>query len=432
MTSTTRQALALLVTIASLGACGPDAAESPDTGTDADPATDVPGRLVIVGGGLDADTEPVYRAVLEARQGDGPFCVMPTASGVPDESMASSVERFRGYAEQYGMDSLEVTGIWITTENMEAASQPAVVDSIAACSGYWFVGGVQDRVVQTFRPATGDTPGYEALMQRWNEGAVVSGSSAGAAMMSSRSIGGGSPEAALEFGVARDLDGDWEADGEGVWVLPGMDFVPWAIVGQHHLARGRWGRLVVAAMVEQDELGFGIDENTALVVDHTAAGPVATVVGASSVLMVDVSDAELDLDARTGTGIRLELIGVGDRVDIATRQVTRMRDGRSPPEPGIDASASGDPDEQLVQPSVDEIAAAPFEGWAFLHLLHQMATSESFTEVTLDGGARVLHLRAGPNAIALADPSGEPVEGAGTPYALSVGPLLLDVREPGM
>ena len=370
-------------------------------------------------------------ASYEARQGDGPFCVMPTASGVPEESMASATERFRGYADRFGMDGLEVTGVWITTENMEAASQPAVVDSISACSGFWFVGGVQDRVVQTFRPAAGDTPGYDALMRRWNEGAVVAGSSAGAAMMSSRSIGGGAPADALAYGVARDTDGDWEADGEGVWVLPGMDFVPWAIVGQHHLARGRWGRLVVATMVEQDVLGLGIDENTALVVDYLPDGPVAMVVGASGVLMVDVSDAEVDAEARTATGIRLELLGAGDRFDVTTRVVTRMREGRFAPEPGIDASATTDPDEPLVQPSVDQIAADPFARWALLHLIHQMTTSESFTDVALDGGARTLHLRPGPNPVALADPTGEPVEGAGTPFGLSVGPLVLDVRAPG-
>jgi cyanophycinase len=426
------RAICALVAFAFMAACGTEGDMSASSTERAGPAANTPGRLVIVGGGLDADTEPVYRAVLEARQGDGPFCVMPTASGVPEESMGSAVERFRGYADQFGMDALEVTGIWITTENMEAASQPAVVDSIAGCSGYWFVGGVQDRIVQTFRPPTGDTPGYAALMRRWNEGAVVAGSSAGAAMMSSRSIGGGSPADALEFGVARDQDGDWEPDGEGVWVLPGMDFVPWAIVGQHHLARGRWGRLVVATMVEPDELGLGIDENTALVVDHEAGGPVATVVGASSVLMVDVSQAEVDAAARTATGIRLELLGAGDRLDVTTREVTRMTVGRFPPDPGIDETASGDPDETLVQPTVAEIAADPFARWAFLHLLHQMATSESFTEVTLDGGARELRLRPGPGATALVSAGGDPVEGAGTPYALSVGPVILDVRMPGM
>jgi len=411
-----------------LAACGTESSE-PDAGNEsASSATaDGPGRLVIVGGGLDADTEVVYQAVLEARQGDGPFCVMPTASGAPEGSMNSAVERF----ERYGEEGIEVTGIWITTENMEAASNPAVVDSIAACSGYWFVGGSQSRVTQTFRPEEGDTPGYEALMRRWNEGAVVSGSSAGAAMMSTRSIGGGSPAEALEVGVARDMDGDWSADGDGVWVLPGMDFVPWAIVGQHHLARGRWGRLVVATMVEQDEIGFGIDENTAVVVDHSADGPVGTVIGASSVLFVDVSEAEVDATNRTASNIRLELLGAGDRFDFGTGAVTRETLGRVAPDGTIDTSASGEPGELLAQPSIEEIQADPFERWYFLHLLNQMAASETFSEVTLDGGARMLTLRPGNGAVAWADPRGEAVEGAGTPYALSVGPVMLDITMPG-
>lgn len=422
-----------------LGACAPS--DAPDGWGDEAMAdardvswgpTGTPGRLVIVGGGLDADTESVYRAVLEAREGDGPFCVMPTASGVPDQSMNSSIDRFREYGAEFEQADLEVTGIWITTENMEAASAPAVVDSIAACSGFWFVGGAQSRIVRAFRPAEGDTPAYDALMRRWNEGAVVAGSSAGAAMMSSRSIGGGSPEEALDVGVARDADGDWEADGDGVWVLPGMDFVPWAILGQHHLARGRWGRLVVATMVEDDDLGLGIDENTAVVVDHGPDGPMGEVVGASSVLVVDVSEAEVDPAARTAQGIRLELLGAGDRINLSTAEVTRRTIDRFTPEGGIDRTASGDPDALLMEPTLEAIVDDPFARWAFLHLLHQLATSETFSEVTLDGGARALYLRPGPSAVALADPTGEPVEGAGTPYGLSVGPILLDVRMPGM
>lgn len=418
MPSTARPTPILLTALVLLAGCAP--ADGPPEGG---PAT---GRLVIVGGSLDADNEAVYRAVLESRQGDGPLCVMPTASGAPEESMASAMERLRAV----GGPDVGVTGIWITTENPEAASRPAVVDSIAACSGYWFVGGSQSRILQAFRPASGDTPGYEALMRRWGEGAVVAGTSAGAAMMSSRSIGGGSPLEALATGVARDGDGDWEADGEGVWVMPGMDFAPWAILGQHHLARGRWGRLVVAVMVEPDSLGIGIDENTALVVDHGPGGPTGRVIGASSVLVVDVSGAEVDPAARTAAGIRLELLGAGDAIDLETGEVERATAGRTVPGGGIDTSASGDPDETLVPPSLEAIAEAPFERWALLHLLNRMAAGE-VAEVTLDGGARVLRLRTGDGFVGLADPEGEPVEGAGTPRGLSAGPLVLDVRPAG-
>ena len=417
-------ALAIGLGSFSLMACGDAAKGDPTAESGAIPA-ESHGRLVIVGGGLSSENADVYHAVLEGRDGNGPFCVMPTASGVPEESMNSAVERFTGYAAdaRYSGMSAEVTGLWITTENPEAASDSTMVERIEACSGFWFVGGVQSRVMQVFRPATGDSPGYRALMRRWREGAVVAGSSAGAAMMSSRSIGSGTPAAALEFGVVRDADGDGEEDGEGVWLLPGMDFVPWAIVGQHHLARGRWGRLVVAVLEEEDRLGLGIDENTALVYDDDG---IAEVVGASGVLMFDVTGATPGDAPRTATGIRVEFLGAGDRVDVRTLAVTRSTAGKAQPTPPPVADASGGaaPDEDgITPPTIDEIAADPFARWALLHLLHAFAAG-TVDEVALDGGARTLTLRRAPGFASWARAE-EGVQG--TPAGLSAGPLTLDI-----
>jgi cyanophycinase len=335
------------------------------------------------------------------------------------------VERFTGYAAdaRYAGRSAEVTGLWITTENPEAASDSALVARITDCSGYWFVGGVQSRVMQVFRPASGDTPGYGALMRRWRDGAVVAGSSAGAAMMSSRSIGSGAPAAALEFGVTRDANDDGEEDGEGVWVLPGMDFVPWAIVGQHHLARGRWGRLVVAVLEEEDRLGLGIDENTALVYD---ADGVAEVVGASGVLMFDVTGAVPGELPRTATGIRVEFLGAGDRVDVRTLEVTRRTVGKAaPPPPAAGSATSERPSDgdDVAPPTIDAIAADPFARWALLHLLHAFAAG-AVEEVVLDGGARTLTLRRGDG---FAGWAGAESGVQGTPAGLSAGPLILDI-----
>lgn len=384
-----------------LVACGGEDAPPAD-GPTAAPA-DAHGRLVIVGGALAADNAEVYRAVLEGRNGPGPMCVIPTASGVPEESMASAVARF----QEHG--AAQVEGIWITTENPEAANDSAVVAALGACSGYWFVGGVQSRVMDVFRPGGEPTRADRAIHERWRAGAVVSGSSAGAAMMPSRTIGSGSSAEAMEFGVTA-LE-----DGPGVWVMDGMDFVPWAIIGQHHLARGRWGRLVVATVEEPaTTLGLGIDENTALVYENG----VARVVGASGVLLVDASDAAQGADGSV-TGIRLHLLGSGDgvRVDNSAALIAGGKSAVSPPTAG---------------PSIEEIAAAPFERWAFLHLLHHIAATRPVAgedgTIELDGGARTLRLRRGEDFFARAFE----IEGVqGTPFGLTVGPLILDLGAPG-
>ncbi len=366
-----------------------------------DPAAAEPaGRLVIVGGALDRGNAGVYRAVLEARQGDGPFCVLPTASGVPEESMASAVAAFT----EHGADSVD--GVFITTDNPDAARDPAIAERLSRCSGFWFVGGVQSRVVDVFLPGGARTPAYDAVMERFRAGAVVSGSSAGAAIMSPTMIAGGSSAGALAEGVVTE-EGE-EEDAEGVLVEPGMGFHEGAVYDQHFLARGRIGRLLVATLAGVgDGVGFGIDENTALVVD----GPEAWVVGASGVVLVDARDAERSPTGHGGTGLRLYLVGDGDRIDLETLEVVPAGD------------------KPVLVPVDAEVAAPddPFARWAFLHLLHDLGTSEaSSVDVAAEG--YVLSVQEGPEfqARAHAEPGVE-----NTPRGLSAGPFVVSLMPEG-
>lgn len=64
-------------------------------------------------------------------------------------------------------------------------------------------------------------------------------------------------------------------------------------------------------------VAFGIDENTALVVD----GDRATVVGESAVVVVDGRSARSATD-RGARALRVTLVGSGDRVDLGTLDVT--------------------------------------------------------------------------------------------------------------
>ncbi len=374
---------AAAVTLLSTG-CAPDDALREE----AEPSR---GRLVIVGGALQRENADVYRAVLEARDGSGPFCVLPTASGVPEESMASAVAAF----EEHGADSVD--GVFVSTDNPEAAYDDAVVQRLGACSGYWFVGGVQSRVVEVFRPGGASTPAYEVVMRRFAEGAVVSGSSAGAAIMSTRMIAGGSSAGALAHGT---VEGGADDDEEGVVIEPGLGFDDHAVYDQHFLARGRIGRLLVATLAGVGGgVGFGIDENTALVLD----GPHARVVGASGVVLVDARAAVPSATGFGGTGLRVTLLGTGDGLDLETLEVTP---GAGKTALGATAGRPEDPED-------------PFARWAFLHLLHGLATSE-VADVAVPVEGYDLRLRKGPGFLALG--YGEPgVEG--TPRGLTVGPL---------
>ncbi|MHB1194355.1 MAG: cyanophycinase [Longimicrobiales bacterium] len=363
-----------------------------------------PGRLVIVGGALARGNAEVYGAIVEGRHGDGPLCVVPTAGADPAASMASAVETITGYAGEG-----KVVGILISLEDPSKADDPAMAAEIARCSGYFFTGGVQSRVLDVFLPQGRQTEAYRALMRRWREGAVVSGSSAGAAMMSGVMIAGGSSPGALERGISAAAASEQEEEGaQGVTMEPGMGFYREALLDQHFLARGRIGRLLVAVLATDSvPVGFGIDENTALVVD----GNQARVLGASGMIIVDGRQARRS-SATRGTGLRVSLAGTGDAVDLRTLDV-RAGSGKVPVP--VTGGALALPED-------------PFARFAFLQLLRDLAASPA-GEATFRLGTATLALREAPGFAASMRAADGGVQGV--PLGFSAGPFLVDLLPGG-
>jgi cyanophycinase len=380
-----------LAAACAMSACGPGDAEEGAA------AASAVGRLVIVGGALQAENAAVYQAIVEGRGGEGPPCVTPTASSDPLEAMEGAVERLEAYG---GVGSAR--GILISTEDPSRARDPEAVAELGACSGFFFTGGSQSRVLDVFLPEGDTTEAYRALWRRWQEGAVVSGTSAGAAMMSQVMISGGNSNEAVAHGIAV---GD---DAEGVEIRDGMGFFPPGMLDQHFLARGRIGRLLVSVLDEDTPpIGLGIDENTAMVVD----GDSAAVVGASGVVLVDGRMARR-MGPDRGSGLRVALAGAGDVIDLSTFEV--RREGAKVPVPVIRASM--------------DLPEDPFARWAFLHLLVDLASSE-------DPGA-MFALPEATLQVVEEDGFSAAMTGAtggveGTPAGFSAGPFRVDVLGPG-
>ncbi len=360
------------------------------------------GRLVSIGGGLSADNEPVYREILEGRQGDGPLCVIPTAGANPESSMEGAVGRI----DRWGGEGT-ARGILISTDAPERARDPEVAAEIRECSGFFFTGGVQSRIVDVFRPDGEATPAYEALMERFGDGAVVAGSSAGAAMMSDPMIAGGSSEGAFQEGAGPE---------GGVRIAPGMGFITTAVMDQHFLARGRIGRLLVAVLDDPEiTVGFGIDEDTALILE----GPLAWVSGASGVVLVDGTEsAPGGQTPAHGGGLRVELLGAGDTLDLRDLSVA------SGARKTAVADLALEPDEGAAPYEPVSPADGLFERWIFLHRLHAMAGDGSGEVVSEEEGHRI-RIRAGSDLRAVAYPE---VGVRGTPFGLSVGPLMVEIE----
>ncbi|WP_120077667.1 cyanophycinase [Aurantiacibacter odishensis] len=282
-----------------------------------------PGTLVIVGGGLEPDNAEIFAAFLEARPSSHPtIAIIPAASGEP----ARSAEAFREALIAHGADAdaIEVVRLAVmddpATADTDEARWAANVDNteeiarVAEAGAIWFTGGDQSRITGLLLNTEGrDTPMLAAIRARLRDGAVIGGTSAGAAVMSDPMITQGDTLAALLP----------DTQAEPLQVGRGLGFVADMLVDQHFGERARLGRLAAALLREGQphRRGAGIDENTALVL--RTGSNTARVLGEGYVTFLDARMAELGVGERFGvTNLGISLATSGDALDLVTGGVT--------------------------------------------------------------------------------------------------------------
>jgi cyanophycinase len=172
-------------------------------------AADPPkGTLVIVGGGkLPAAARDEF--IANAGGADkAKIVVIPTASTYADDE-----KEHAGYLEQW-KTAKAVDVKLLHTRDEKTANSDEFVKPLTDATGIWFSGGDQSRLTKAYA----GTKVLEFIRKRYADGAVVGGTSAGAAVMSKVMITGGTDEATT-------------ADGFGL--------LPEAVVDQHFSQRKR-------------------------------------------------------------------------------------------------------------------------------------------------------------------------------------------------
>jgi cyanophycinase len=298
------RALRAAALAAVLAACAAPAASS--TTSAPAPATstaraDAPrGHLFIVGGG--PRPEAMTRRFVDLAGGPGKarIVVFPMASADTG-------------AGAYGAESLRRLGAdaFHLTIGREEAMRDSVVRLLDGVTGVWFGGGDQSRLTA----ALGGTPVEAAIRRLYEQGAVIGGTSAGAAVMSAIMITG---DERRPGGARRDTTQAWiTIDRENVVTTRGFGLLPGAIVDQHFLRRRRHNRLVSLAMEHPTEIAVGIDESTAIQVNP---GGCWDIVGASQVVVYDARRARVSASGAPlgAAGIRMSVLPAGSRYDPAT------------------------------------------------------------------------------------------------------------------
>ena len=252
------------------------------------------GHLLVIGGAEDKYNERrILRKFLELTGKDGGetgVLIVPVASDFPEFASDVYVQAFR----RLGVPNPKVLRA-TSRQDVFDADVDALFDGV---DGIFITGGDQMRLVSVL----GGTKFAQRLREKVAEtNVVLAGTSAGAAGMSTTMIVRGDSAA--------------HPHKDSVRLSPGLGFLKNIIIDQHFTERGRISRLITAVSYNPYNLGIGIDENTAIILDNEG---VLEVFGAGSATIVDGSQisyneiAEVsDFQPFSVCGVQLHILGNG-------------------------------------------------------------------------------------------------------------------------
>ena len=279
------------------------------------PAAGAPkGTLVIIGGGLRGENEPVWERIVELAGGKGArIAVFGSASANPERAARLDVQRLNFYGADAFVVPLAVR--LPNTDYRAAANDPVLAAQVSSAAGAYFVGGDQARITEALRKPDGSsTLMLDALWQLYRRGGVIAGTSAGAAIMSKTMFYNvSSVLTTLKRGVA-----------DGMEMAPGIGFSGDDVfVDQHLLVRGRFARMLPVMLAKGYKTGLGIDENTAMIVHPNRD---VEVLGYKGALLIDLRHASSVPGNFNVSNARLSYLDNGDRFNIASHTFTPSPD----------------------------------------------------------------------------------------------------------
>jgi cyanophycinase len=171
---------------------------------------------------------------------DPQITVMTVATNEPE----SAARKYNSLFRSKGIKHISVIDI----SEREDAFKESALKKVREADALFFTGGDQLNVTSLL----GGTPLHDLIHERITDEFIIAGTSAGAAMMSNSMVVSGRNDTAPQVG--------------GVEIAPGMDLVTETIIDTHFTQRGRHGRLMTAIAHYPQDLGIGIDEQTAIVI----------------------------------------------------------------------------------------------------------------------------------------------------------------------
>ena len=265
------------------------------------------GHLLVIGGAEDKYNE---RRILKkflslAGEKDAEVLIIPVASDFPEFAAEVYTQAFRNL----GVANPRVLRA-VSRQDIVSADADKLLDGV---TGVFMTGGDQMRLVSLL----GGTKFADKLRKMVRESNVVlAGSSAGAAGMSTSMIVRGEPSS--------------HPHRNAVKLSPGLGFLKNIIIDQHFTERGRISRLITAVSYNPYNLGIGIDENTAIILNSDGILEVfgtgsATIVDGSQITYNEIAEVD-DNQPFSVCGVQLHVLRDGLVYDFLGRHPMQPTD----------------------------------------------------------------------------------------------------------
>jgi len=226
------------------------------------PGTGGKGPLIVIGGREERESHEERKILREVvRLGcrtSGKLLIVTAATSIPEDVAQAYITTF----EDLGAKGVELLDIRTREDAFDEANLQKLDD--AGC--IFFTGGDQLRITSQI----GGTPVFRRMLEIHDAGGVIAGTSAGAAAVPETMLISGSSEASLRV--------------DKLGMAPGLGVLRGVVIDSHFAERGRIGRLLAAVAQNPYNLGIGIDEDTAFIVEEETRG---RVMGSGAVYVID-------------------------------------------------------------------------------------------------------------------------------------------------
>ena len=261
--------------------------------------------LIVIGGREDKKDERVILKEVARRVNTGKLVICTAATTRPEEAFSEYKRVFRNLGVKH-IHKLHV-------EDREDGKKEANLKILDEATAIFFTGGDQLKITSQL----GDTPIYQRIYDLYQAGGTIIGTSSGASVMCETMLISGSGDESHRIADLR--------------MAPGFGLIKGLVIDQHFAERGRMGRLIGAVAQNPANLGIGLDENTAIILEQERH---FYVLGSGAVYVLDGSGVTDSNIAEQTNGlvlsiydIKMHVLAQGDKFDFRERRPRELTRG---------------------------------------------------------------------------------------------------------